>query len=337
MTKGYWTTGILAALSVATGFLISDGVMGNVSAGGSHSSDTVLSCDAVDGVPEGFGKDPHAGMKRIPAGVFTPGTHSGYPDEQPAGAVQVDAFWIDRTEVTNAQFAAFVSATGYVTEAERDGGAVVFRAPPQDKPLEYNGWWHYREGADWRHPEGPDSDLEGRKNHPVVNVTLADAKAYADWLGRTLPTESQWEWAALGGGDPELLEREPKDAAGQVTANYWQGVFPFMNTEDDGFVSRAPVGCFPANGYGLYDMIGNVWEWTVDPYRGPRQEHGLGQPEALIAGPEQDLDPRVIKGGSFLCATDFCVRYRAAARHPQDADLGVTHLGFRTVLASTEN
>ncbi|WP_417223099.1 formylglycine-generating enzyme family protein [Amphritea sp.] len=289
-------------------------------------------CDRYSGLPQGFGADPLAGMLAVPAGHFTPGSNDGYADERPAGAVQIDAFMIDRTEVTNAQFAAFIDATGYITEAEREGGAVVFQAPEEGVTVQYNGWWRFQKGANWRHPEGPNSHLEGRDNHPVVQVTEKDALAYAHWLGRELPNEAQWEWAALGGGDQEQLEREPRSDDGKASANYWQGVFPYINTAEDGFIHRSPVGCYPANGYGLNDMIGNVWEWTTDPYLGPRQYHGNGDPASILSKGATDQAYKVIKGGSFLCAKDYCVRYRTSARYPQEANLGVAHVGFRTVL-----
>lgn len=289
-------------------------------------------CLRGNGLPEGFGRDAHAGMVQVPAGRFEPGTRQGYADERPAGEQSVTAFWMDRTEVTNAQFDAFVQATGHVTAAERQGGAVVFRAPARGTRVADNAWWVYTPGADWRHPEGPGSGIQGRMNQPVVHVTLDDARAYAKWLGRDLPTEAQWEWAARGGGDAERVEREPRGADGRATANYWQGIFPDLNTGADGFAARAPVGCYAANGYGLHDMIGNVWEWTRDAYLGPRQPHGNGEPEQASPRRARSAVPMVIKGGSFLCAADYCVRYRAAARHPQEADLGVAHVGFRTVL-----
>lgn len=291
-------------------------------------------CERSSGLPEGFGHHPHAGMVAVPGGRFEPGSNQGYADERPAGSVTVAPFWIDRTEVTNAQFAAFVQATGHVTQAEREGAAVVFRAPPKGRMIADNAWWVYTPGASWRHPEGPGSDLAGRLHQPVVHVALGDAEAYARWIGRDLPTEAQWEWAARGGGDPERLEREPRAADGQTLANFWQGIFPDLNTREDGFAERAPVGCFAANGYGLHDMIGNVWEWTLDPYRGPRQPHGNGEPAQATPHADATGLPMVIKGGSFLCSSDYCVRYRAAARHPQEADLGVAHVGFRTVSRS---
>lgn len=289
-------------------------------------------CRRFQGLPKDFGQDPHAGMVAVPGGRFEPGSLNGYPDERPAGGVTVAPFWIDRTEVTNAQFETFVKATGHVTQAELEGAAVVFQAPLRGRSVPDNAWWVYTKGANWRHPEGPTSDLKGRMNQPVVHVALIDAQAYARWLGRELPTEAQWEWAAHGGGDAERLEREPRGSDGRPQANYWQGIFPDMNTREDGFADRAPVGCFAANGYGLHDMIGNVWEWTRDVYRGARQPHGNGTPSQAIPGTETTGLAVVIKGGSFLCAADYCVRYRVAARHPQEADLGVAHVGFRTVI-----
>lgn len=291
-------------------------------------------CASYDGLPERFGRAGEAGMVWIPGGTVVPGTMSGYADERPAGAVRLEPFWMDRTEVTNAQFAAFVKATGHVTQAEREGAAAVFRAPPPGRHVPEGSWWVWTRGADWRHPEGPGSDLRGRDHEPVVLVALADALAYARWLGRDLPTEAEWEHAARGNGAPEKLEREPRDGQGRPTANFWQGVFPDVNALEDGFARAAPVGCFAANGAGLHDMIGNVWELTRDPYRGPRQPHGSGDVRARV---EQDGAPRrqgeavVIKGGSFLCAANYCMRYRSTARHPQESDMATSHVGFRTV------
>jgi formylglycine-generating enzyme required for sulfatase activity len=323
---------VAAAAASVTGALVWHGLsQADPSASARSPFGTGQICTRYSGLPSGFGHEPRAGMVRVPSGEFEPGSTQGYPDERPAGRVRVEAFWIDRTEVTNAQFAAFVAATGYVTEAEREGGAAVFKAPRPGESIAYNGWWSFVNGANWRHPEGPRSDVDGRANHPVVHVTRADAEGYARWLGRELPTEAQWEWAARAGGRGELLEREPRSADGKSTANYWQGVFPDLNTREDGYADRAPVGCYPANGYGLHDLIGNVWEWTRDPYRGPRQPHGNGDPSAAAARTESTQAPYVIKGGSFLCAADYCVRYRAAGRHPQEASLGAAHVGFRTV------
>ncbi len=291
-------------------------------------------CAGYSGLPAGFGSAARAGMVQVPAGSFEPGSTQGYPDERPVGRVAVATFWIDRTETSNAQFTAFVQATAYVTEAERQGGAAVFKPPRPGQAVLVNAWWSFVRGANWRHPDGPASSLAGRDNQPVVLVTRADAQAYARWLGHDLPTEAQWEWAARANGQGELLAREPRNAEGRPVANYWQGSFPDINTGEDGYPALAPVGCYPANGFGLHDMIGNVWEWTADPYRGPRQPHGNGDPlaSAQAAGHAPAVDALfVIKGGSFLCAADYCVRYRAAARQPQEGGLGASHVGFRTV------
>lgn len=295
-------------------------------------------CEQYTGLPSGFGPESRAGMLRVPTGRFTPGSTRGYADEMPAGPVDVPSFWIDRTEVTNAQFAAFVAATAYVTDAERAGSGVVFTSPPRGRLVAPNSWWSVVAGASWRHPEGPGSGAADHPAAPAVQLSRADAQAYARWLGRELPSEAEWEWAALGGGDPELVERstrsgmEPRGADGKPMANYWQGSFPDINTLEDSHAGRAPVGCFVANGYGLHDLIGNVWEWTRDAYRGQRGDGRSGEPTGIEAGAVPGIDLAVIKGGSFLCAPDYCVRYRAAARHPQEADLGTSHVGFRTVL-----
>ena len=258
------------------------------------------------------------GMAWIPGGRFTIGEGARYPEEGPPREVEVDGFWISQTEVTNAQFAAFVAATGYRTEAERDPpalpgappemllpGSAVFRVPTPDN----RNWWNWVPGAQWRHPSGPHTTIRGRDTDPVVQVTYNDALAYALWAGLSLPSEEQWEFAARAGAD---VLPEPKDALGKPTANYYQGVFPARDTGEDGFIARAPVGCFPANAFGLHDMIGNVWEWTTNAAR-------PGQPV------------NVIKGGSFLCAANYCARYRPAARQFQERDLGTDHIGFRLV------
>ncbi len=293
------------------------------------------SCDAYTGIPAGWPKVRHAGMVRIPGGEFIPGSDAGYADERPAGKVRVKSLWLDRTEVTNAQFAVFVAASGYRTEAEIAGGAAVFRAPTEFELGQWPyAWWQFVKGADWRHPEGPDSNLDGRANQPVVQVTLQDALAYARWLGHRLPTEAEWEYAAKAGRSDPAQDKAPVDADGKPLANFWQGNFPGLNTAEDGFIGRAPVGCYPANGLGLFDSIANVWEWTSDFYRGGHQGHGSGDPLIALRAAGKSLSPslpRVIKGGSFLCAANFCVRYRAAARHPQEANLPTSHVGFRTV------
>ncbi|MEL6486774.1 MAG: formylglycine-generating enzyme family protein [Pseudomonadota bacterium] len=254
----------------------------------------------------------------VEGGSVALGTDPLYPEEGPPREVEVEGFWISRTEVTNAQFTQFVEATGYRTEAELDPpklpgappemllpGSAVFRVPSADNP----SWWAWKPGAQWRNPSGPDSAIEGRENDPVVQVTYADALAYAEWAGFTLPSEDQWEYAARAG---EAALPVPQTAAGEAKANYYQGVFPAKDLGEDGYTSRAPVGCFEANAFGLLDMIGNVWEWTSSEAR-------PGQPR------------NIIKGGSFLCAANYCARYRPSARQFQERDLGTDHIGFRVI------
>lgn len=254
----------------------------------------------------------------IKGGTFTMGEAARYREEGPPRTVTVDGFWISATEVTNAQFAEFVKATGYRTEAERDPpqlagappemlepGSAVFRIPTPDN----SNWWQWMPGADWQHPNGPGSSIAARGNDPVVQVTYNDAAAYAKWAGVSLPTEEQWEFAARAGG---AALPEPLDPDGKPQANYYQGAFPVRDIGTDGYTSRAPVGCFKANAFGLHDMIGNVWEWTTSTAQ-------QGEPS------------NIIKGGSFLCAANYCARYRAAARQYQERDLGTDHIGFRVV------
>ncbi|WP_028081841.1 SUMF1/EgtB/PvdO family nonheme iron enzyme [Solimonas soli] len=295
---------------------------------------TRAACAAYSGLPPRWRDDPHAGMAHLRGGRFELGSRRGYADERPADAkVRVGDFWIDRTEVTNAQFAAFVAASGYVTEAERQGGAAVFHRPNADElNARPYAWWNFVEGASWKHPQGSQSDLRGRDNHPVTLVTLADAQAYAHWLGRELPTEAEWEYAAKAGRSDAALGEEPRDRDGHPLANYWQGLFPTQNAQEDGFAELAPVGCFAANGYALYDTIGNAWEWTRDRYVGAHQSHANGDIAVVSAAHAGGAPTYVIKGGSFLCSQSFCVRYRAAAREAQEADLASQHVGFRTVV-----
>ncbi|MEW7851244.1 SUMF1/EgtB/PvdO family nonheme iron enzyme [Massilia aurea] len=294
-------------------------------------------CAAGSGLPPGWGQQPHAGMVHVAGGDFVFGSAVGYPDEQPATPERqrVAGFWIDQTEVTNAQFAAFVRATGYVTEAERQGAAVVFHTPDTDElQRRPYAWWRYARGASWKDPQGPAAPAP---NAPVTLVTQADALAYARWLGRDLPTEAEWEYAAKAGRSDAGLDSAPVDAHGRPDANYWQGPFPLADAAEDGHAGLAPVGCYRANAFKLHDMIGNAWEWTKDGYTGPRQPHMNGDTAAVAASatgrtvaraPNQ---PMVIKGGSFLCAPSYCMRYRASAREAQEADLGASHIGFRTV------
>jgi len=252
----------------------------------------------------------------IPGGEALIGSETGYPEEVPVKFVRVAAFDIDATEVTNAQFATFVDANGYVTSAEKRqpgfgaAGGAVFVTPDVRNP----SWWRFVEGANWKHPEGPDSSIEDRESEPVVQVSHTDAMAYAAWKGRALPSEAQWEYAAKAGSRTPYAWGETRTLNGVEQANSWQGAFPIQNTQDDGYLSRAPVGCFPPNAYGLFDMIGNVWEWTDTVY------HRKGSEPSYV-----------IKGGSFLCAENFCRRYRPAARQPQEAGFSTNHIGFRTV------
>ncbi|GAB1617534.1 formylglycine-generating enzyme family protein [Pseudomonas sp. NGC7] len=291
----------------------------------------VAGCEAYGGLPAGWGNDPLAGMVRVSGGRFTPGTDGGYPDERPLAPVHVGDFWIDRTEVTRAQFGAFVEATHYITEAERSGGAALFHVP-LDTASGGSAlpWWRYVRGADWRHPSGPDGPLANLDQYPVTLVTLADAQAYAQWRGNDLPSEAEWEYAARGVDPSQRLGEEPRDSNGQPAANYWQGVFPVHDAAEDGFAGVAPVGCFAANAAGLFDMIGNVWEWTADAQWGPLISHANGDPSQLRSALAPSR-PQVIKGGSYLCAASYCARYRTAARERQDADLATSHVGFRTI------
>ncbi|WDM58167.1 formylglycine-generating enzyme family protein [Pseudomonas sp. NEEL19] len=288
-------------------------------------------CEAYDGLPNGWESEPLAGMIRISGGRFTPGNERGYPDERPLGAVDVGDFWIDRTEVTRAQFGAFVAATGYVTEAERAGVAAVF-SPPRDGAQDITplNWWRLVRGADWRHPEGPDAAPAALDGRPVTLVTLADAQAYANWRGNRLPSEAEWEYAARAGGPSQRLGELPLDEDGKPAANYWQGAFPLIDIGEDGYAGLAPVGCFAANAFGLFDMIGNVWEWTTDKQWSPLMGHANGDPGQLRAVSGRSSS-RVIKGGSYLCSGNYCARYRAAARERQEADLATSHVGFRTI------
>ena len=298
-------------------------------------------CRAYSGLPPRWQADPKAGMVQVHGGSFRFGSTRGYPDERPAAQepTQVAAFWIDQTEVTVAQFASFVQATGYVTEAERQGAGVVFRVPDAaEMNARPYAWWSFVKGADWRHPGGPGSSIEGLDAVPVTFVTKVDALAYATWLGRDLPSEIEWEYAGKAGLTGDELDTAPRNAAGRPTANYWQGIFPAVNAREDGHEGLAPVGCYEANPFGLHDMIGNVWEWTRDRYSGPHQPHMNGDTAEVAAAFREHGKPSeatVIKGGSFLCSPDFCVRYRASARESQEADLPTAHIGFRTVLRGT--
>jgi formylglycine-generating enzyme required for sulfatase activity len=299
-----------------------------------------------------------ADMALVAGGVFRMGTDSGYPEEAPAHRVEVDPFWIDRHLVTNADFARFVAATGHVTVAERPpraedypnaqphmlfAGSLVFRKTRVAVDLrDWSQWWELRAGANWRHPYGRGSSLKGLEDHPVVHVAYADALAYAKWVGKDLPTEAEWEFAARGGLDGATYAwGEELVPGGRHMANTWQGCFPNENTREDGWDATSPVGHFPANGYGLYDMIGNVWEWTHDWYL-PRHPSDAAKaccvpknPRGPARGtddPSAPIPQKVLKGGSFLCAPSYCRRYRPAARHAEAIDTSTCHIGFRCVV-----
>ena len=306
------------------------------------------------------------GMVWIPGGEFTMGSDlEDYPEEHPLRRVRVDGFWMDEHTVTVAEFRRFVKETGYVTVAERPldpayypnadpallvPGSMVFHRTRGPVDLtNMKNWWRYVPGASWKHPEGPNSTTGGRERHPVVHVAWEDVEAYAAWAGKELPTEAEWEFAARGGLDGALYcwgdEFTPK---GKHLANTWQGEFPWENLETDGFVGTAPVASFRPNGYGLFDMAGNVWEWTSDFYslQEGGEVHSCCVPEnPRVASPEGSYDaadpggahiPRkVIKGGSHLCAPNYCRRYRPAARQPQMVETGMAHIGFRCIIRAT--
>ncbi|WP_422018955.1 formylglycine-generating enzyme family protein [Robiginitalea biformata] len=311
-----------------------------------------------DSVPEG--------MVYIPSGSFLMGGKSDQasPDELPRRSVQVAGFFMDRTEVTNREFAAFVDATGYETVAEKpidweamktqlppgtpkppdsllQAGSLVFHAT--DRPVDLRDlsqWWHWTLGANWKHPEGPESDLEGRMDHPVVHIALDDALAYARWAGKRLPTEAEWEWASMGGlEDPKYPWGNAPISESADKANFWQGIFPYSNEQADGYLRTAPVGTYPANGYGLVDMAGNVWEWCQDKYRSDTYQLETTPTDRMNPrGPDTSFDPSeplaekyVIRGGSYLCNDSYCSGYRVSRRMRATRDSAFGHTGFRCV------
>ncbi|MUL66698.1 sulfatase-modifying factor 1 [Mycobacterium sp. CBMA 234] len=283
----------------------------------------------------------------IPPQTAVLGSADHYPEEAPARDVTVAGFSMQRHQVTNAQFGAFIEATGYVTVAERplnpadypdapaqnlQPGSMVFRRTPGRVDLRHlSQWWTWTPGACWNHPRGPKSSLRNREQHPVVHVAYDDAAAYADWAGLALPTEAQWEVAARGGLDRATFTwGDDPEQPGQRLANYWHGEFPYL--PDTGYGQTAPVGSFPANGYGLFDMAGNVWEWTTDFYGATRDSQPCCAADSHDPDqPQFQVPRRVIKGGSFLCADSYCLRYRPAARRPQAVDTGMSHIGFRCI------
>ncbi len=324
------------------------------------------SCQTEPASQQQAPEKPPKGMAYIPAGTFLMGGKSQQadPDELPRRNIEVDAFFMDTHEVTNKEFMEFVKATDYVTVAERPidweemaktlppgtpkpadsvlmPGSLVFQ--PTDGPVNlqnYSRWWSWTTAANWRQPEGPGSGIEDRMDHPVVHIAWEDAAAYAKWAGKRLPTEAEWEWAAMGGlEDPKYPwgNTPPTDATDQ--ANFWQGPFPYLNEETDGFFSTAPVGSYPANGYGLHDMAGNVWEWTADKYH--HEAYSMSRAGKVISnpdGPASSYDPmepgipkRSMRGGSFLCHESYCSGYRVARRMKSSEDSAFNHAGFRCV------
>lgn len=295
----------------------------------------------------------------VPGGSFVMGSDRFYPEEQPAHVVLVDGFWMDRHPVTVAEFRRFVRATGYLTVAQRPldpadypeadpsllvPGSLVFRKTPSPVDLrDYRNWWTYVPGATWTTPEGPASSVAGREEHPVVHVAYEDAEAYAAWAGKALPTEPEWEFAARGGLVGKVYAWGDEFAPdGRLLANTWQGEFPWQNLMQDGFAGSSPVGSYPPNGYGLYDVTGNVWEWTSDffsAYPGPgptccaprNPRVSPPHPSDSLGEPSAHIPRRVIKGGSFLCAPNYCLRYRPAARQGEAVDTSTTHIGFRCI------
>jgi formylglycine-generating enzyme required for sulfatase activity len=313
-------------------------------------------------VDEPAGKAPFPDMIWIPSGTYQMGSEDHYPEERPVHKVSVGGFWIDRYPVTNERFARFVEATGHITWAEIPpdprhypgalphmlyAGSLVFVRPagPVDR-RNIGNWWTLMRGADWLHPQGPSTSIAEREQYPVVHVAFSDAEAFARWEGKSLPTEAEWEFAARGGLDGATYAwGETMAPDGRHMANTWQGEFPWQNLQEDGYEGTSPVGVYPANGYGLFDMIGNVWEWTTDWYvarhadegasgccapknpRGPRESDSYDPHQPAIRIPR-----KVIKGGSHLCAPNYCRRYRPAARFPEPIDTSTSHLGFRCIV-----
>ena len=312
-------------------------------------------------------KPPQPGMVWVPGGTFRMGSEDHYPEEAPVHSVSVDGFWMDKFQVTNAQFAMFVRDTGYVTMAERPPDAELYPDAPEENlvpgslvfqmtegpvNLRYvDQWWAWTPGACWRRPGGPGTHIRKRQRHPVVHIAYEDAIAYAEWAGKALPAEAEWEFAARGGMEgAEFSWGDEHTPKGTYMANTWQGEFPWQNQVNDGFKDTAPVGSFPANDYGLYDMAGNAWDWTTDWWseghpedadkaccipdnpRGGKKEQSYDP-----AAPQWRIPRRVVKGGSYLCAPNYCLRYRPAARRPQMIDTGTTHISFRCMVRMTDS
>ncbi len=350
---------------VTTVSAVSDSTSCDTSAHSNHAQASVNEVDATVSRAEpplinstGAPAPAPEGMVWIPGGEFSMGAEDPESrDARPFHRVAVDGFWMDQTEVTNEDFARFVKATGYITVAERPidpkdfpgtppenlvSGSVVFTPPKTAVPLnDHFAWWSYAAGANWRHPLGRESNLDGKDKHPVVHIAYEDADAYAKWAGKRLPTEAEFEFAARGGLDRKLFtwgdEFKP---GGKFQANTFQGHFPEKNTGEDGFIGTAPVRTFTPNGFGLFDMAGNVWEWTSDWYR-PDYYQTLAATKQITRNPQGPLDSedplepgtrkRVHKGGSFLCTDEYCTRYQPGARGKGEPDTGTNHLGFRCV------
>lgn len=336
----------------------------------------VSSCEqkpgATSSVTQKIPSQKISGMVWIPGGTFVMGTDEteAYDHERPAHQVSVTGFWMDESEVTNRQFKEFIDATGYVTVAEKKPkwedlqkqsppgtpapadsllvpGALVFTPPGRPVTLnDYSQWWRWSPGTNWRHPDGPGSNLEGKMDYPVIHVAFEDAEAYCEWAGKRLPTEAEWEFASRAGAQQQRYAwGNDLKHHGRFMANTFQGSFPNHDSAEDGYPSLAPVKSFPPNAYGLYDMIGNVWEWTSDWYHvGYFKELARSSVTVNPRGPEKPYDPnepyaikRVSKGGSFLCADDYCINYRPSARQGTAFDSGMSNLGFRCVKDAVSN
>ncbi len=290
---------------------------------------------------------PFPNMTKIPGGAFRMGSADFYPDEAPVREVEVDGFWMDERAVTAAEFRRFVRETGYVTLAEKAPtaeeypdadpellvpGSLVFTPTPGPVPLnDFRNWWEWKPGAYWKRPGGPGTTINGRDHHPVVHIAFEDAEAYATWAGKELPTEAEWEFAARGGLDGAVFAwGDEESPEGRSLANFWQGEFPWQNLKSDGYDGTSPVGSFPPNGYGLYDVCGNVWEWTSDFFGSPPAEDPVCC--APTRATVEDIPRRVIKGGSHLCAANYCLRYRPSARQAEQVDTSTGHIGFRCIV-----
>jgi len=314
-----------------------------------HGFDQPFFFSTTAQLPEGMACPSE--MVYIPGGTFRMGSDDpNFPEEKSAEGVTVDPFCMDRHEITNKEFAQFVAETGYMTvaerplpedkfpdltEKERAPGSLVFYLVPEGQTVPELSWWQWMPGANWQHPGGPETSIAERGDYPVVHIALEDAIAYAKWAKKSLPTEAQWEFAARGGLRHATFVWGRRYSP--TRANTWQGKFPWKNTQVDGYAGAAPVGSFPANGYGLYDMAGNVWEWTADWYR-PGHLGKAHQHDPIVANSSESIDPgepgvakHVIKGGSYLCAPNYCSRYRPGAREAQAPDSGMSHLGFRLI------